>query len=132
MEEQKGKISVSVNIRGLEEMSRVHNHVAEFVTSLCKYVPRCKERTTLFENWLHQQRNQTPYSADTRNMTNSPQYCAYNLLLAREYYTRVHTSRTCTHSMLMRLNIETAEPWTHRSERRMEFKLAFQRRRMLG
>lgn len=38
MEEQKGKISVSVNIRGLEEMlPRVHNHVAEFVTSLCKY-----------------------------------------------------------------------------------------------
>lgn len=76
MEEQKGKISVPVNIRGLEEMPRVHNHVAEFVTSLCKYVPRCKERTTLFENWLHQQRNQTPYSADTRNMTNSPQYSA--------------------------------------------------------
>lgn len=37
MEEQKGKISVPVNIRGLEEMPRVHNHVAEFVTSLCKY-----------------------------------------------------------------------------------------------
>lgn len=40
MEEQKGKISVPVNIRGLEEMPRVHNHVAEFVTSLCKYVQR--------------------------------------------------------------------------------------------
>ena len=72
------------------------------------------------------------YSAGTRNMTNSPQYSANIAPIISCLH--VSITRVCipvaraTHSMLMRLNIETAEAWTHRSERRMEFELAFQRR----
>lgn len=51
----------------------------------------------------------------------------YNLC-TREHYMRMHTSRTCTHGILMYLNIGTTELWIYRSETNsLEYELILQK-----